>query len=37
MGGIGRTGFALIAISFPVYLLWKGRLKTYLAFATSGS
>lgn len=34
MSDIGRTGFALIAIGFPVYLLWRGKLKKYLGFAS---
>jgi hypothetical protein len=30
----GRIGFLLIAVSFPLYLLWKGRLPAYLSLMT---
>ena len=33
MGTVARTGFIAIAVGFPVYLLFKGRLGTYLALA----
>jgi hypothetical protein len=31
MGSLARTGFIMIAVGFPVYLLWRGRLPLYLA------
>jgi hypothetical protein len=33
---IARTGLLLVAISFPLYLLWKGRLPLYIGM-TKGS
>lgn len=35
-GNVGRTGFLLVALGLPVYLLWRGKLPKYLSFATSG-
>lgn len=31
----GRAGFLLVALGFPLYLLWKGRLPLYLSLATT--
>jgi hypothetical protein len=33
MGGSGRLAIILIGVGFPVYLLWRGRLASYLALA----
>ena len=33
---MARTGFLLIAVGFPVYLLWRGKLGAFLSLA-SGS
>ena len=33
MNGIGKTAFVMVALGLPVYLLWKGRLGTYLSLA----
>ncbi len=32
-GNVARTGLLLVMVSFPLYLLWKGRLPAYLALA----
>lgn len=37
MTDLGRTGLAMIVIAFPVYLLWRGRLPTYMALVTGGA
>ena len=34
MNNIGKTAFVMVALGFPVYLLWKGRLGTYLSLAS---
>lgn len=34
MGDAGKAGFLLVAVSFPLYLLWKGRLPTYIGLMT---
>ena len=36
MADVGKTGFLMVALGFPVYLLWKGRLGTYIKLATTG-
>ncbi len=33
MNNIGKTAFVMLALGFPVYLLWKGRLGSYLQLA----
>lgn len=37
MQSVARTGVTLIALAFPVYLLWKGRLPLYMAMAKAGA
>lgn len=40
---VARSGLLLMAVAFPLYLLWRGRLPLYMAFtkasavATGGS
>ena len=29
-----RFGFGVVALAFPLYLLWKGHLSTYLGLAS---
>ena len=31
------TGFTIIAIAFPIYLLWKGELPGYLKLMAEGA
>lgn len=33
--GAAQRGFVIMALAFPVYLLWKGRLTAYLALMTA--
>lgn len=35
--GAAKIGFIMIALGFPFYLLWKGRLPAYLALASAAS
>lgn len=37
MRSVTGFGFAVIGLTFPVYLLWKGRLAGYLGLVTSAS
>lgn len=30
-----QRGFIMIAVAFPVYLLWRGRLTAYLALVSN--
>lgn len=30
-----QRGFIMIALAFPIYLLWKGRLTAYLALVSN--
>lgn len=34
MGDAAKTGFFLVALGFPLYLLWRGRAPVYLKLAT---
>lgn len=35
--GSAQFGFIAVAIAFPLYLLWKGELPTYLKFMTANN
>ncbi len=37
IGNAAKTGFFLIALGFPLYLVWRGRGGLYLRLATTGS
>lgn len=30
-GNVARSGLLLVMVSFPLYLLWRGRLPAYIA------
>lgn len=36
LGNAAKTGFFLVALGFPLYLIWRGRGSMYLQLATVG-
>ncbi len=37
MNSIAKVAYTLVAVGFPLYLLWKGELGAYLGLATMTS
>lgn len=33
MNGAAKTAFIMVAVGFPVYLLWRGTLRNYMTLA----